>query len=148
LRNLFKFRAKELDNETNYDYFRARYYDSDLNQWLSVNFTIGYIKGEELFGNASLRVGVGMDISVGIGFNFGNYKGMGAPSAISLSNASTYQNFGAGINLTTWQDVASKSYNLRLGTNWKGVSLNISIGTTSILGWSVGTSITTKPINQ
>ena len=110
------------------------------------DLTIGYIKGEGLFGNASLREGVGMDISVGIGFNFGNYKGMGAPSAISLSNASTYQNFRAGINLTTWQDVASKSYNLRLGTNWKGVSLNISIGSKTFLGGSMGTSLTTKPL--
>lgn len=33
----YKFSAKELDNETNYSYFGARYYDSDLSQWLSVD---------------------------------------------------------------------------------------------------------------
>jgi RHS repeat-associated protein len=32
----YKFTAKELDNETNYTYFGARYYDSDLSIWLSV----------------------------------------------------------------------------------------------------------------
>ena len=29
--------AKELDNETSYTYFGARYYDSDLSSWLSVD---------------------------------------------------------------------------------------------------------------
>jgi RHS repeat-associated protein len=33
----YKFTAKELDNETNYTYFGARYYDSDLSFWLSVD---------------------------------------------------------------------------------------------------------------
>ena len=33
----FKFTAKELDNETSYTYFGARYYDSDLSVWLSVD---------------------------------------------------------------------------------------------------------------
>jgi len=29
--------AKELDNENSYTYFGARYYDSDLSVWLSVD---------------------------------------------------------------------------------------------------------------
>ena len=33
----YKFTAKELDNETSYTYFGARYYDSDLSGWLSVD---------------------------------------------------------------------------------------------------------------
>jgi RHS repeat-associated protein len=33
----YKFSAKELDPETNYTYFGARYYDSDLSVWLSVD---------------------------------------------------------------------------------------------------------------
>jgi RHS repeat-associated protein len=33
----YKFSGKELDNETNYNYFGARYYDSDLSNWLSVD---------------------------------------------------------------------------------------------------------------
>jgi len=33
----YKFTAKELDNETNYTYFGARYYDSDVSVWLSVD---------------------------------------------------------------------------------------------------------------
>jgi len=33
----YKFTAKELDNETNYNYFGARYYDSDVSIWLSVD---------------------------------------------------------------------------------------------------------------
>jgi RHS repeat-associated protein len=33
----YKFTAKELDNETNYTYFGARYYDSELSVWLSVD---------------------------------------------------------------------------------------------------------------
>jgi len=33
----YKFSAKELDNETGYSYFGARYYDSDLSVWLSVD---------------------------------------------------------------------------------------------------------------
>jgi len=39
--NLINFKlianAKELDNETSYTYFGARYYDSDLSSWLSVD---------------------------------------------------------------------------------------------------------------
>ncbi len=31
----YKFTTKEHDNETNYTYFGARYYDSDLSSWLS-----------------------------------------------------------------------------------------------------------------
>jgi len=33
----YKFTAKELDNETQYTYFGARYYDSDVSIWLSVD---------------------------------------------------------------------------------------------------------------
>ena len=33
----YKFTGKERDEETAYDYFGARYYDSDLCQWLSVD---------------------------------------------------------------------------------------------------------------
>ena len=33
----YKFSAKELDDETQYSYFGARYYDSDLSSWLSVD---------------------------------------------------------------------------------------------------------------
>ncbi|MDI9576486.1 MAG: RHS repeat-associated core domain-containing protein, partial [Bacteroidota bacterium] len=33
----YKFTAKELDNETSYTYFEARYYDSELSGWLSVD---------------------------------------------------------------------------------------------------------------
>jgi len=33
----YKFTAKELDNETIYTYFGARYYDADLSSWLSVD---------------------------------------------------------------------------------------------------------------
>lgn len=33
----YKFTAKELDNETNYTYFGARYFDSDISIWLSVD---------------------------------------------------------------------------------------------------------------
>jgi RHS repeat-associated protein len=33
----YKFTAKELDNETSYTYFGARYYDTDLSVWLSVD---------------------------------------------------------------------------------------------------------------
>jgi RHS repeat-associated protein len=32
-----KFSGKELDDETGYNYFGARYYDSDLSNWLSVD---------------------------------------------------------------------------------------------------------------
>jgi RHS repeat-associated protein len=32
-----KFTDKERDEKTGYDYFGARYYDSDLSQWLSVD---------------------------------------------------------------------------------------------------------------
>src|SRR5690554_6892765 len=39
--NLINFKlianAKELDNETSYTYFGARYYDSELSGWLSVD---------------------------------------------------------------------------------------------------------------
>jgi len=35
--NKYKFTGKERDTETNYDYFGARYYDSDLGRWLSVD---------------------------------------------------------------------------------------------------------------
>ena len=35
--NCYKFTAKELDNETSYTYFGARYYDADLSSWSSVD---------------------------------------------------------------------------------------------------------------
>jgi RHS repeat-associated protein len=31
------FLGKELDEETGYNYFGARYYDSDLSNWISVD---------------------------------------------------------------------------------------------------------------
>ncbi|MDP2363263.1 MAG: RHS repeat-associated core domain-containing protein, partial [Ignavibacteria bacterium] len=37
INNKYKFTEKERDTETNYDYFGARYYDSDLARWLSVD---------------------------------------------------------------------------------------------------------------
>jgi RHS repeat-associated protein len=33
----YKFSAKELDSESGYNYFGARYYDSELSNWLSVD---------------------------------------------------------------------------------------------------------------
>ncbi|HEX2963541.1 MAG TPA: RHS repeat-associated core domain-containing protein, partial [Ignavibacteriales bacterium] len=33
----YKFTEKERDLGTNYDYFGARYYDSELGRWLSVD---------------------------------------------------------------------------------------------------------------
>ena len=147
MRNLFKFSAKELDNETNYDYFGARYYDNDLSNWLSVNFTIRYIKGEGLFGNASLREGFGFDISAGISFNFGNYSGPGSPSSEQLSKAGTYQNFGSAISYTSFQDVSkNRQGNLRVGLMWVGGSLNLSLGSKTIWGGSTGSLLTTKPL--
>jgi len=35
--NKYFFTEKERDSETNYDYFGARYYDSELGRWLQVN---------------------------------------------------------------------------------------------------------------
>jgi hypothetical protein len=32
----YKFTGKERDDETNYDYFGARYYDSRIGRWLGV----------------------------------------------------------------------------------------------------------------
>jgi RHS repeat-associated protein len=33
----YKYTEKERDTETDYDYFDARYYDSELGRWLSVD---------------------------------------------------------------------------------------------------------------
>ncbi len=35
--SIYKFTGKERDEETNYDYFGARYYDSRIGRWLSVD---------------------------------------------------------------------------------------------------------------
>lgn len=35
--NKYKFTGKERDNETNYDYFGARFYDSEIGRWTSVD---------------------------------------------------------------------------------------------------------------
>lgn len=37
LNEKYKFTGKERDTETNYDYFGARFYDSELGRWLSVD---------------------------------------------------------------------------------------------------------------
>ena len=37
LNDKYKFTEKERDTETNYDYFGARFYDSELGRWLSVD---------------------------------------------------------------------------------------------------------------
>jgi len=37
LNGKYKYTEKERDTETNYDYFGARYYDSELGRWLSVD---------------------------------------------------------------------------------------------------------------
>jgi len=43
--NKYRFTGKERDTETNYDYFGARYYDSDLGRWLSVDPLVGKYPG-------------------------------------------------------------------------------------------------------
>ena len=35
--SIYKFTGKERDKETNYDYFGARFYDSRIGRWLSVD---------------------------------------------------------------------------------------------------------------
>jgi len=37
INNKYKFTEKERDIETGYDYFGARFYDSDLGRWLSID---------------------------------------------------------------------------------------------------------------
>lgn len=41
----YRFTGKERDTETNYDYFGARYYDSELGRWMSVDASAGKYAG-------------------------------------------------------------------------------------------------------
>jgi len=62
----YEFTAKELDNETSYNYFGARYYDSDVSVWLSVDPMAGKYPNQSPYmycsGNPVMRIDLnGMD---------------------------------------------------------------------------------------
>ena len=110
------------------------------------NVTFGYVKGDGGFLNASFNQGVGFDISAGVSITAGNYSGTGKSTATSLAGPFTYQNLGPVLKVSAFQDVALKDQSLKLGTNWQGGSLNLSIGSKTAWGGSAGTSLTTKPL--
>lgn len=111
-----------------------------------VSVTFGWVKGDGGFLNASFNQGIGFDISAGLSLSAGNYVGSGNPTAKSLAGLSTYQNIGSIFNITSFQDISSKDHTLRIGTNWQGGSLNLSFGSKTAWGGSIGSSLTTKPL--
>lgn len=54
--NKYYFTEKERDTETNYDYFGARYYDSELGRWLQVDPLNQYAGSYTYCGNNPLRI--------------------------------------------------------------------------------------------
>ncbi len=111
----------------------------------AVDLTVGYMRNEGFFSNASLRIGVGVDISISAGIVTGNYTGGGSPTSSSLSGGSLYQNVGAGfMNCGAGQDIRPAKKD-NIGYNWNTRSIGVSFGTKTVYGGSAGVSITTKP---
>jgi len=109
---------------------------------------LGYLKNDGIFINSSLKEGMGYDLSLGPTFNYGYYKGSGNPDAGSLNGLGLYQNMGAfGISVGTWQGMSkNKAGELKPEMQWSGGSIGFSLlGSKSIFGGSVGTSLTTSP---
>ncbi|MBN2758545.1 MAG: hypothetical protein JXR51_15340, partial [Bacteroidales bacterium] len=111
-----------------------------------LDLTLGYVKNDGLFGNASLRVGFGVDMSLDAAMTVGSYSGFDKPTATSTAWANTYENIGFGLlSITFQQDVSSIGQTGALGLNWNYTSLGLTFGSKSIVGGSTGISLTTYP---
>lgn len=105
----YKFSGKELDDETQYSYFGARYYDSDLSVWLSVDPLAGKFNSTSPYmyciGNPVRLIDPnGMDTS------FANKRS-------SMEFRSTYK------NVTNKIDYYNSQINTELN-NWKNSGYN------------------------
>jgi RHS repeat-associated protein len=112
---------------------------------ITCDITIGIVKGEGAFANASLGAGVGLDISAGVGIITGSYYGEGNPTSDKFTGGSLFQSAGfAAFNVTTSQDI-DKKYPQPIGNNWLTTTSGISFGSSLLGSGSSGVSITTKP---
>ncbi len=96
----YKFTAKELDNETSYTYFGARYYDSELSAWLSVDPMSDKYPSLSPYCYSANNPVVLVDPNGMDWYDFtdenGNYSQLWRPgnAATIVVNGDTYQNIG------------------------------------------------------
>ena len=101
---------------------------------LSIDFGVGVIKDDGLYGSFSLSPGSGFDISVSAGLSVGRYYGLDTPSKSNYSGLS--YNISGGVGGFFYQHNTS---DLR-GHGWNVSTLGISAGSKISLGGSLGVS--------
>jgi len=99
--------------------------------------TLGYIEGDGVFLNFSLRMGVGSDLGPSTDIEYAYWNGVGKPTAFTLAGPFVYENYLA---YYAFQDV-NPIKPTDIGSNWTGYGLNIGVG-----AGSTGTILTSKPI--
>ena len=112
----------------------------------TVDVTIGVIKGEGLFVNASLGANVGVDVSASASFVTGDYRGAGKPSSDYLTGGSTTQTAGASFLTVSTSQAIDKNAPNQFANSWMTTSLGLTIGSTTVVGGSAGVSVTTPPL--
>ena len=112
---------------------------------ITCDITLGIVKGEGVFANASLGAGVGVDISAGVGVITGSYYGEENPTSDKFTGGSLFQSAGfAAFNVTTSQDI-DNTKRKPIGSNWRTITSGVSLGSSFFGSGSSGVSITTKP---
>jgi hypothetical protein len=109
------------------------------------SITIGVVKGEGPFINASGGAAVGFDVSVSGGFVTGDYNGAGKPSSDKMTGPSTNETFGGAISVSKSQSI-DNTYDNPLTNSWMTTTVSMAFGSKTIVGGSVGVSGTTPPL--
>jgi len=112
----------------------------------TVDVTVGVVKGEGLFVNASLGANVGVDVSASASVVTGDYRGSGKPSSDYLTGGSTTQTAGASFLTVSTSQAIDKNAPNQFTNSWMTTSLGLTIGSTTVAGGSAGVSVTTPPL--
>jgi len=111
---------------------------------VGADITLAYIKGDGLFVNASVREGMGFDVSGGVSVTAGYHTGDGEMNGKSVAGTNVYENGGLGpLNIGAQQDMQTVSG--VVGKNWSYFSVGVTLGSKTVGGGSVGLSHTTNP---